>query len=138
MAITNIKKNVNELLYRNEASSAITFNALVALSSTNDADIYTATTKTYGVSFEAVDRDDKYVILVKNGGNAAAKVYVKGSDNPMYGADIDLEINVPVGTIALTVDSANYAQYKAEGHRKGEIILLGNAATIEVAVIKLP
>lgn len=138
MAITNIKLDVTNLTKRN-VEGEVTYTALKALNSTNDSDIYATTTKTYGISFLPYDRDDKYVVLINNSGAASGDLYVKGSDNPSYGANSDLKITVANGkTVAITFDSANYAQYKAEGARKGEIIILGAAATMQVAVVKLP
>lgn len=166
MAITNVKKNVVEMIKRNEAYPVVYynstaseevsgFNALASLDSTNDADVYVTSTGAYGVSFEIPDRDDKYLLLLKTRATSDKTVYVKKGDNPSWGAGADLEITVKRGNTgtaststissygteaitALTIDSAQYGMWKAENPRKKQIVIVGADNTVSVCLIKLP
>lgn len=158
MAITNIKKDATGLVdmkernkeYEVQSGTSSKFVALTALDSTEDAKIYTATVGAYGASFEVSDRDDKYLLLVLNEAETAAKVFVKAGDNPSWGAGSDLEINIPAGVgsttkmadakglVAVTIDSAQYAQWKAENDWKKRIVIVGAATTTKVCLVKLP
>ena len=163
MAITDVKKDVVEMLERNKAYSVVSysgtaevtgFNALASLNETNDADVFVTSTGAYGVSFEIPDRDDKYVLLLKHDQATDQTVYVKKGDNPSWGAAEDLEIVckkgkaataadsvVTMGTTsltALTIDSAQYGMWKADNPRKKQIVIVGASANVSVALIKLP
>lgn len=169
MAITDVKitttAGINELRsinsnYVNGSSSlaALTYKALAALDSTNDADIYTATTGTHGISIPVDGKDAKYVILLKNVGTSSnADVYVVKGDASYYGATANKALTLTkatgatataeesVATItaeseyvitAICLDSAKYMQ--TTGSRKGSIVICGATTDVEVAIIKLP
>ena len=166
MAITNIKKSPLNMLERNKeyavvyydssASAEVSnFHTLIALDSTNDADIYVTTNGDYGVAFEIPDRDDKYLLLLKTRATSDVTVYVKAGDNPSWGAAEDLAVVVKKGAAgtaststissygteaitALTLDSAQYGQWKAENPHKKQIVIVGPDNTVSVALIKLP
>lgn len=164
MAITNIKKTPVLMMERNKEYPVVykgadaevsNFHALMSLDSTNDADIYVNTNGDYGVSFEIPDRDDKYLLLFKTRATSDVTVYIKKGDNPSWGAAEDLPVVVKkgaAGTVttgaisdygteaitALTIDSAQYGQWKAENPHKKEIVIVGPDASVSVALIKLP
>lgn len=154
MAITNINKDayVSKLTKYNgyEVSSDITFTALTALNSTNDADIYVATTGANGIEFTLDDRDDKYVLLLQNCAETAATVLIKKGDNPSYSAGADLSISLTAATgsttkladvlpiKAVNVDTAKYGTWDAKNPRgKGKLVVVGSATTVKVALVKL-
>lgn len=160
MAITVIKADatagLNEIRRMNSnklngaSATAITFKAMVALDATADADIYVAQTKTYGLAVDYLEKDSKYVFVIRNVGAAADKtVLVKAGDYPAYGANADLSITAAKATAAVTgtsetvyvdtaicLDSAKYMQVNAT--RKGQIIFLSASADVQIAVIRLP
>jgi hypothetical protein len=165
MAITNIlattTAGVNELRRMNSnllngstSTTAITWAPLVQLDSTGDADIYIATTGTYGLAIPISEKDAKCVILIRNVGVSADKtVLVKAGNAPYYGALNNLSITATKaatatatsGTItkqtvyvetAICLDSARYLQMT--GSRAGCIVILGASADVEVALVELP
>lgn len=164
MAITAITATstagVNEIRRMNSnklnggSLTAITFKALVALDSTEDADIYTATTKTYGLAVNHIEKDSKYLFIIRNVGVSADKtVYIKAGDYDGYGAVNDLSITATKAATATIVseaigvqtvyvdtgiclDSAKYMQVNVT--RNGQVIFLSSSADVQVAVIRLP
>lgn len=159
MAITAIKADatagLNEIRRMNSnklngaSATALTFKAMVALDGTGDADIYVAQTKTYGLAVDYLEKDSKYVFVIRNVGVSADKtVLVKAGDYPAYGANADLSITAAKATAAadatqtvyvdtaICLDSAKYMQVNAT--RKGQIIFLSASADVQIAVIKLP
>lgn len=159
MAITAIKADatagLNEIRRMNSnklngaSATALTFKAMVALDGTGDADIYVAQTKTYGLAVDYLEKDSKYVFVIRNVGSSADKtVLVKAGDYPAYGANADLSITAAKATAAadatqtvyvdtaICLDSAKYMQVNAT--RKGQIIFLSASADVQIAVIKLP
>lgn len=160
MAITNIvattTAGVNELrrmnsnLTNGSSTTAITFAPLVALDATEDAGIYTVTTKAFGLAIPITDKDSKYCIIIRNTASAAdANVYIKAGNAAEHGASADLKIVAAKSTAAvdnvsetvyvdtaIQLDSVRYMQMT--GSWAGKIVILGAAVTVMVAVIKLP
>lgn len=141
--MTNIVATNNELLKRN-ATKALTFSALVSLSQSDDDDVYTATTGTYGLAVDWRNHDSKIVLLIKNVGTSAnASINILGGDDKVFGANKPLELTITKTTtgsasplVAITLDSGKYIQMA--GARKGHIVITGATADVEVAVVKLP
>lgn len=159
MAITNITANatagVNELrrmnsnLTNGSSTTAITFKAMVQLNSTNDAGIYIATTGTYGLAFNAPEKDCKYVYIIRNVGTSKDKtVLVKAGNAEQYGATNNLSITAKKATAAgdgdetkyvdtaIQLDSAKYMQFGTSWN--GQIVFLGASADVQIAQIRLP
>lgn len=159
MAITDITANaaagVNELrrmnsnLTNGSANTAITFKAMVQLNQTNDAGIYIGTTGTYGLAFNAPEKDCKYVYIIRNVGTSADKtVLVKAGNAKQYGATNNLSITAAKATAAsgsaqttyvdtaIQLDSAKYMQFGNSWN--GQIVFLGNSADVKIAQIRLP
>jgi len=159
MAITNITANaaagVNELRRMNSnlinggANTAITFKAMVQLNQTNDAGIYIGTSGTYGLAFNAPEKDCKYVYIIRNVGTSADKtVLVKAGNAKQYGATNNLSITAKKATAAgsgaqttyvdtaIQLDSAKYMQFGNSWN--GQIVFLGNSADVQIAQIRLP
>lgn len=159
MAITNITANaaagVNELRRMNSnlinggANTAITFKAMVQLNQTNDAGIYIGTSGTYGLAFNAPEKDCKYVYIIRNVGTSNDKtVFVKAGNAKQYGATNNLSITAAKATAAgsgtqttyvdtaIQLDSAKYMQFGNSWN--GQIVFLGNSADVQIAQIRLP
>jgi hypothetical protein len=159
MAITNITANaiagVNELrrmnsnLTNGSTTTAITFKAMVQLNSTDDAGIYIGTTGTYGLAFDAPEKDCKYVYIIRNVGTSADKtVLVKAGNAKQYGATKNLSITAKKATAAggsaetayvdtaIQLDSAKYMQFGNSWN--GQIVFLGASADVQIAQIRLP
>lgn len=159
MAITNITASaaagVNELrrmnsnLTNGSSTTAITFKAMVQLSSSNDAGIYIGTTGTYGLAFDAPEKDCKYVYIIRNVGTSAAQtVLIKAGNAEQYGATNNLSITAAKATAAgsgdetiyvdtaIQLDSAKYMQFGTEWN--GQIVFLGASADVQIAQIRLP
>jgi hypothetical protein len=148
MAITDIKLTaVTSLTARNSMSAAITWDDLVALDATEDADIYVTTTGTYGLSVPVSERDSKIVLLLQNTGvSANAAIKVLAGNGTTKGGAISLTLakstaageTTPTVTpqYALTLESALYKH--VSGSRKGYINIIGATSDVEVAVIRLP
>lgn len=159
MAITDITANaaagVNELrrmnsnLTNGSANTAITFKAMVQLNQTNDAGIYIGTTGTYGLAFNAPEKDCKYVYIIRNVGTSNDRtVLVKAGNAKQYGATNNLSITAAKATAAsgsaqttyvdtaIQLDSAKYMQFGNSWN--GQIVFLGNSADVKIAQIRLP
>lgn len=148
MAITDIKATAGaSVTSRNTLSSAITWDDLVALDQTADADIYVATTGTHGLSVPVSERDSKIVFLLQNTGvSANATVKVLAGNGTTKGGAISLTLakstaageTTPTVTpqYVLTLESAFYKN--VTGDRKGYINIIGATTDVEVAVIRIP
>lgn len=159
MAITNITANaaagVNELrrmnsnLINGSANTAITFKAMVQLDADEDAGIYIGTSGTYGLAFNAPEKDCKYVYIIRNVGTSADKtVLVKAGNAKQYGATNNLSITAEKATAAddgkettyvdtaIQLDSAKYMQFGNSWN--GQIVFLGASADVQIAQIRLP
>lgn len=159
MAITDITANatagVNELrrmnsnLTNGSANTAITFKAMVQLNQTNDEGIYIGTTGTYGLAFNAPEKDCKYVYIIRNVGTSENRtVLVKAGNAKQYGATNNLSITAAKATAAgsgtqttyvdtaIQLDSAKYMQFGNSWN--GQIVFLGNSADVQIAQIRLP
>lgn len=159
MAITNITADatagVNELrrmnsnLTNGSTTTAITFKAMVQLDQTNDAGIYKASTGTYGLAFNAPEKDCKYVYIIRNVGTSADQtVLVKAGNAEQYGATNNLSITAKKATAAgsgaettyvdtaIQLDSAKYMQFGTSWN--GQIVFLGASADVQIAQIRLP
>lgn len=160
MAITNINidttAGLNELRSMNSnklnggSGVTLTYKALTLLDSTEDADVYIATTGTYGLAVPIPESDAKYVMLIRNVGTSADKtVLIKAGNATYYGAPGNLTVVAAKAVAAvdgvsetgykptaICLDSARYMQMT--GARKGCIVVLGASADVEVALIKLP
>lgn len=159
MAITNITANaaagVNELrrmnsnLTNGSSTTAITFKAMVQLSQTNDAGVYIATTGTYGLAFDAPEKDCKYVYIIRNVGTADKTVLIKAGNAEQYGATTNISIKAAKATAAVAgtsetvyvdtaiqLDSAKYMQFGTSW--AGQIVFLGASADVQIAQIRLP
>ena len=159
MAITNITADatagVNELrrmnsnLTNGSTTTAITFKAMVQLDATEDAGIYIATTGTYGLAFNAPEKDCKYVYIIRNVGTSADQtVLIKAGNAEQYGATNNLSITAKKATAAdsgaqtiyvdtaIQLDSAKYMQFGNSWN--GQIVFLGSSADVQIAQIRLP
>lgn len=159
MAITDITANatagVNELrrmnsnLTNGSANTAITFKAMVQLNQTNDEGIYIGTTGTYGLAFDAPEKDCKYVYIIRNVGTSTDRtVLVKAGNAKQYGATNNLSITAAKATAAgsgaqtiyvdtaIQLDSAKYMQFGNSWN--GQIVFLGASADVQIAQIRLP
>lgn len=159
MAITDITANaaagVNELrrmnsnLTNGSANTAITFKAMVQLNQTNDAGIFIGTYGTYGLAFNAPEKDCKYVYIIRNVGTSNDRtVLVKAGNAKQYGATNNLSITAEKATAAsgsaqttyvdtaIQLDSAKYMQFGNSWN--GQIVFLGNSADVKIAQIRLP
>lgn len=138
---TNIKisagNGLNEINRMNSAA-LISWQPLIQLNQTDDADVYVATTGTHGVALPINEKDSKYVLLIRNVGTSGNKtVYIKAGDAEYYGAQNALTITATNATAhAICLDSARYLQMS--GKRKGCVVVLGNSTDVEVALIRLP
>lgn len=127
--------NITPVYLDVNAGKAVTFASADAFESTDK--LYDST-KTNGAYFKANEKDQKYVVLLKNGTTSAIDVYVVKGDDEVFGAFNDLKVNVPASsTVAINVESARYKQMTSDkGHK--EEILFKSASAFSVAVIKLP
>lgn len=133
---TNIKRANFESV--TPTDQVVNFVAVSALDS--DDPLYDASE--YFASFQANEKDQKYVILIKNANaNSTAKsAYIVKGDDPVFGPSNDLEIkNIGAGAIvAVNVDSARYKQMTNDNGHKEEILIKADNTDIQVAVVKLP
>lgn len=133
---TNIKRaNFESVTPTNQA---VTFAAVAAMASTDP--LYDSTNGN-GAYFQANEKDQKYVILIKNANASAAKTaYIVKGDDPVFGPSNDLKIeNIAAGAIvAVNVDSARYKQMTNDNGHKEEILIKADNTDIQVAVVKLP
>lgn len=138
---TNIKISagygLNEINRMNSAN-LISWQPLIQLNQTDDADVYVATTGTHGVALPINEKDSKYVLLIRNVGTSENKtVYIKAGDAEYYGAQNALTITATKATAhAICLDSARYLQMS--GKRKGCVVVLSSSTDVEVALIRLP
>ena len=118
-----VKLNPIEIVKHNEPSAEVaTANLTVALDGTA------------GAYYEHKERDDKYVIIAQNTAEAAGTLTIK-KGNGIQGV-ADNVITIAAGkTVAINLESGCYKN--VSGDNKGRVIMTG-AATIKVAVIKLP
>lgn len=139
---------LNELNRMNSVS-LISWQPLIQLNQTADADVYVATTGTHGIALPINEKDSKYVLLIRNVGTSENKtVYIKAGDAEYYGAQNALTITATKATAAtesaetvypihaICLDSARYMQMS--GKRKGCVVVLSNSTDVEVALIRLP
>lgn len=139
---------LNEINRMNSAA-LISWQPLIQLSQTDDADVYVASTGTYGVALPINEKDSKYVLLIRNVGTSENKtVYIKAGDAEYYGAQNALTITATKATAAtesaetvypihaICLDSARYLQMS--GKRKGCVVVLSSSTDVEVALIRLP
>lgn len=121
MAIVKLKPI--EIVKHNEPSVEVdTANLTVALDGTA------------GAYYEHKERDDKYVIIAQNTGSSASNLTIK-KGNGIQGV-ADNVITIAAGkTVAINLESGCYKN--VSGDNKGRVIMTG-AATIKVAVVKLP
>lgn len=139
---------LNELNRMNSVS-LISWQPLIQLNQTADADVYVATTGTHGLALPINEKDSKYVLLIRNVGTSENKtVYIKAGDAEYYGAQNALTITATKATAAtesaetvypihaICLDSARYMQMS--GKRKGCVVVLSNSTDVEVALIRLP
>lgn len=118
-----VKLNPIEIVKHNEPSAEVaTANLTVALDGTA------------GAYYEHKERDDKYVIIAQNTAETAGTLTIK-KGNGIQGV-ADNVITIAAGkTVAINLESGCYKN--VSGDNKGRVIMTG-AATIKVAVIKLP
>ena len=118
-----VKLNPIEIVKHNEPSAEVaTANLTVALDGTA------------GAYYEHKERDDKYVIIAQNTAEAAGTLTIK-KGNGIQGV-ADNVIAIAAGkTVAINLESGCYKN--VSGDNKVRVIMTG-AATIKVAVIKLP
>ncbi len=150
--MTDIKisagNGLNELNRMNSVS-LISWQPLIQLNQTADADVYVATTGTHGLALPINEKDSKYVLLIRNVGTLENKtVYIKAGDAEYYGAQNALTITATKATAAtgssetvypihaICLDSARYLQMS--GKRKGCVVVLSSSTDVEVALIRLP
>ena len=104
------------------------------------ADAFTALTTavdaTDGAEFVMDRRDDKYVVLVKNASSSAAKTVTVKAGIGIQGV-MDLTCSVAKGSYTfVALDSGRFKN--VTGADKGKVVLKGESAEIEVAVLCLP
>lgn len=135
---TNIKRANFESV--TPADQVVTFAAVAVMTDTDDP-LYDSTNK-YFASLKANEKDQKYVILIKNANasSTAQTAYIVKGDDPVFGPSNDLEIeDIPAGAIvAVNVDSARYKQMTNDNGHKEEILIKADNTDIQVAVVKLP
>ena len=96
--------------------------------------LFTALDASDGAAYDASGRDDKTLLLVQNSATSEGTLTVKAG-NGIQGVN-DLSVVVPASsTVGLVLESGRFK--KISGDDKGKIILAG-AATLKVAVVKLP
>lgn len=118
-----VKLNPIEIVKHNEPSAEVT-----------TANLTVALDGTAGAYYEHKERDDKYVIIAQNTAEAAGTLTIK-KGNGIQGV-ADNVITIAAGkTVAINLESGCYKN--VSGDNKGRVIMTG-AATIKVAVIKLP
>ena len=100
----------------------------------DSAALTTAIDGTAGAYYEHKERDDKYLVIAQNTANAAGTLTIK-KGNGIQGV-ADNVITIAAGkTVAINLESGCYKN--VSGDNKGRVIMTG-AATIKVAVVKLP
>jgi len=109
---------------------------------------------TYGVHFKMKERQDKYLIVLKNntsgGGAATVVATIKGGNSGKWGAG-DLAVSIESGKIAIIQiesgcfknETPNAAMKALAGYddsstedMKGDVVITAPSAGIDVAVIK--
>ena len=94
----------------------------------------TALDASAGAYYEHKERDDKYVIIAQNAGNAAANLTFKHG-NGIQGV-VDKVVSIGAGkTRFITLESGAFKFMS--GENKGRVLMTGSA-DIKVAVVKLP
>lgn len=116
-----VKINPIEIEKRNSFSNAVvTANEVTAVDATD------------GAYFDMNERDDKYVIMIKNTASSEGTFTVKAG-NGIQGV-YDLVETIPANsTKFLTIDSGHFKN--VSGDNKGRVIFKASANTIKVAVI---
>lgn len=118
-----VKLNPIEIVKHNEPSAEVDTAALTV-----------ALDATAGAYYEHKERDDKYVIIAQNTGSSSGKLTIK-KGNGIQGV-ADNVITIAAGkTVAINLESGCYKN--VSGENKGKVLMSG-AATIKVAVVKLP
>jgi len=110
-----------------------------------------AGTPKYGAYFEMTERDDKYLIIIKNANasSAAKDVTIKAGGNKIFGSGNDLVYaDLAAGDIQLVkIDSGRFkctenvpalATLANISSTKGCVVIEGESTDIQVAVIKMP
>jgi len=110
-----------------------------------------AGTPKYGAYFEMTERDDKYLIIVKNANasSAAKDVTIKAGGNKIFGSGNDLKLDdLAAGDINFVkIDSGRFkctenvpalATLANISSTKGCVVIEGESTDIQVAVIKMP
>lgn len=119
-----VKLNPIEIVKHNEPSAEVT-----------TANLTVALDGTAGAYYEHKERDDKYVIIAQNTDSSASSNLTIKKGNGIQGV-ADNVIAIAAGkTVAINLESGCYKN--VSGDNKGRVIMTG-AATIKVAVIKLP
>lgn len=151
MAFSKIK--YTEIKKMNEFSSS--------LSTTN---LYTALTENatssgiYGGYFDMVERDDKYLFVIKNGGTASAKVTIKAGNSIQATSDLVSGDISASQYMVLMIDSGHFkwvtpnkkgndgyidkAQSIKHGvsdiTEKGKVFITADKASVNVCVFQMP
>lgn len=109
-------------LVRNTFSSAIAANTAVHAED--------------GALFTMSDSDHRYLIVVENASDSAAKtVTIKAGDS--YAATVDIEQELAAGTTRyINIDSARFKNLS--GTNKGKVAITGTDENIKVSVYILP
>lgn len=138
MAILSTKAAANEILKMNALNAVATATAFAALSSSDDAEIYTASTGTYGILIPAdVAKNRRVLVKIDNTATAGASVYIEPGTS---------KVSAPQGRTSLSL-SASSSYYivietgkfaKLEGKYKGFVVLTGAANTVKASYVVLP
>lgn len=99
---------------------------------------FVAVDATDGAEFEMKERDEKYVVGVKNVASTAVnKTATIKAGNSIQSGFGDLAITLAQNEIAwVSVDSGRFKNVK--GDNKGKVLITGTDANIAVMVIRLP
>lgn len=89
---------------------------------------------TDGAYFEMKERDDKYIIIVKNTATAEGKVTILKGNGIQGVFDLDKTIAAS-STAFVVIDSGNFKH--VSGDNKGKVLIKGSADTIKIAVIEM-
>lgn len=80
-------------------------------------------------------RDDKYLVLIHNGGSASAVITVKGGNALQGGKDLTFTLDDGKYTL-FQPDSGRFKN--VDGEYKGKVVVTADSASVKIAVFRLP
>lgn len=124
--------------YRNIVSKPLTYTACAAQGSA------------FGAYFDMSERDDKYLVAIKNTGTATANVKIKAGNNKVFGSGNDLSVEVTAGdTVLVKLDSGRFKNTVGNSTlatlagvddkviRNG-VVIESDKAAVSIAVVLMP